>query len=45
MGKTLIHRYVISPSGDIKKVFLSEKGGIQEPYFALIVPLGSDNNV
>ena len=30
----------ISPSGEIKKVFLSEKGGIQEPYLALIVPLG-----
>ena len=45
MGKTLIQRKVISPSGEIKKVFLSEYGGIQEPYFALIVPLGSDNNV
>ena len=45
IGKTLIHLYEISPSGEIKKVFLSENGGIQEPYFSLIIPSGSDNKV
>ena len=45
IGKTLIHLYEISPSGEIKKVFLSENGGIQEPYLSLIIPSGSYNKV
>ena len=45
IGKTLIHLYEIFPSGEIKKVFLSENGGIQEPYLSLIIPSGSDNKV